>query len=494
MSSENWMIVGGDLLPSEARPDPAESADAAEVELEVQPLDQRFCLSVAERPVLIVGRSPDCDVMLAHPLVSYRHAYLQLIGGQVHCVDLASRSGTYWGAEHRDSGWLLPGHTITIGPYQISHSSSAVQTIPPPPALYKVNLLARFEPDQHRVREAELTLINGELSTDGERIVRLTRPITLVGSSKRCRIRFGHPSVSRVHCSLTLSPDGVWITDLLGKGGTFVNGQPVGFRLLDAGDEVAVGELRFAIQYRDAGAAHAKTPFDSGAERPAGSSAASRPVHAPAQRPGADGGFSGDFVLALMDRFAAMQQQMAAMSQQQMMFMAQLVTMMHQNHHEVVKQELGRINAIGEQIEQLREQLREQSGASSQAADAPDSATAPLPPPEAAPEPPASPQFVLPQGIVPPLDLSPAQDDPAAAASSPEFPVAQESATSAGQPAADTGESAAGEEGEESEPGPRYTPGDVRSHSDLIERMAELEHERSSRWKKIMKILAGTGP
>jgi len=50
-------------------------------------------MHLMERPFAIVGRSPDCDIHLDDERVSYRHAYLQRIGGRILCVDLCSRTG-----------------------------------------------------------------------------------------------------------------------------------------------------------------------------------------------------------------------------------------------------------------------------------------------------------------------------------------------------------------------------------------------------------------
>ena len=60
-------------------------------------------------PYAVVGRGEGCDIVLPAHQVSFRHAYFQVIEGQVFCVDLASRNGVFWPDGPRKFGWLAPG-------------------------------------------------------------------------------------------------------------------------------------------------------------------------------------------------------------------------------------------------------------------------------------------------------------------------------------------------------------------------------------------------
>ncbi len=46
------------------------------------------------RPVTVVGRHPDCDVVIEHPAVSGRHMLFRLVNRTVYVEDLASTNGT----------------------------------------------------------------------------------------------------------------------------------------------------------------------------------------------------------------------------------------------------------------------------------------------------------------------------------------------------------------------------------------------------------------
>lgn len=67
----------------------------------------------------VVGRSSAAEVTLASSKVSFRHAYLQVLDGQVFCVDLGSKGGILWGEERRDWGWIAPAEAVRIGPYTV---------------------------------------------------------------------------------------------------------------------------------------------------------------------------------------------------------------------------------------------------------------------------------------------------------------------------------------------------------------------------------------
>ncbi|MEX0586993.1 MAG: hypothetical protein WD176_10125, partial [Pirellulales bacterium] len=51
---------------------------------------------VIEAPYGIIGRGAGSHICLAGDDVGFRHAYLQVIGGRVLCVDLLSRRGLEW--------------------------------------------------------------------------------------------------------------------------------------------------------------------------------------------------------------------------------------------------------------------------------------------------------------------------------------------------------------------------------------------------------------
>ena len=70
---------------------------------------------------------------------------------------------------------------------------------------------------------------------------------TLVGRSDNCSLVLSSGSVSRWHCILDVTPDGVYVTDLHSLNGTYVNDRRVIRRLLKADDRLRIGKVSFVV-------------------------------------------------------------------------------------------------------------------------------------------------------------------------------------------------------------------------------------------------------
>ncbi len=200
-----------------------------------------------ERPFAVLGRAAECDVSLPNSKVSYRHAYFQQLGGRIFCVDLGSRTGTHWESGQRTSGWLTADETVRIGPFSVKLPESQ-DSVSPPPLPAGFNPLDRYQDQFGPLPQIEIEFLNG---APDHQTWRVSRMITLVGSSRRCKFRLEDESVSTFHCGLVWSPDGLWVVDLLGKGGTHVGGEPVRFALLKEKQKVKVGRFLMRVHYVD---------------------------------------------------------------------------------------------------------------------------------------------------------------------------------------------------------------------------------------------------
>jgi pSer/pThr/pTyr-binding forkhead associated (FHA) protein len=71
---------------------------------------------VIDRFPFLLGRHPECDHQLYHPLVSRRHCRLTQADGQVVVHDLQSKNGTFVnGNRVSDVGILRDGDEINLG-------------------------------------------------------------------------------------------------------------------------------------------------------------------------------------------------------------------------------------------------------------------------------------------------------------------------------------------------------------------------------------------
>ena len=70
-----------------------------------------------------------------------------------------------------------------------------------------------------------------------------------IGRSKECSLRAGSEAISRRHCELRLTDDGVTARDMGSRNGTYVNDEKIaGEQLLADGDRLRIGPLEFRFE------------------------------------------------------------------------------------------------------------------------------------------------------------------------------------------------------------------------------------------------------
>jgi pSer/pThr/pTyr-binding forkhead associated (FHA) protein len=196
-------------------------------------------------PFAVIGRAKDCDVCLSDDKVAFRHAYLQVIGGRLACIDLMSAGGIHWDGPPFE-GWVSAAHRFRISNTWIQVYDDGWNADP------DLKSPLEFKPRTERRPEyGILPQVDLELLTSAARgtLWPINRVITLVGRDDRCRITCGDENISKVHCSLLLLPTGLWVIDLLGKGGVKVNGEKVRCGLLTAESELEIGRYKLRPRY-----------------------------------------------------------------------------------------------------------------------------------------------------------------------------------------------------------------------------------------------------
>lgn len=87
------------------------------------------------------------------------------------------------------------------------------------------------------------------LGEDGKCHSRDLKGSLTLGRGHQVDIPFGCRKVSRVHCRISPTPEGVLLEDLDSSNGTFVNGLPVKTALVESGDliDLGCGDARLAL-------------------------------------------------------------------------------------------------------------------------------------------------------------------------------------------------------------------------------------------------------
>jgi pSer/pThr/pTyr-binding forkhead associated (FHA) protein len=184
-------------------------------------------------PYAIVGRWPQCAIPLDHPSVSKRHAYLQVVDGQIFFTDLGSRTGLKFDGKPERCGWFPPDAALTIGQMELRHQYGSK---------------AQFEipfPTANPVSATDGFLALSELSNPKANFV-LKQQLTLLGRDKSCNLRIDHPSVSRFHAVIVQAAQHAWLIDL--NCGTTLNGRSVRSAALQLGDRIGFKHTSYEVQ------------------------------------------------------------------------------------------------------------------------------------------------------------------------------------------------------------------------------------------------------
>lgn len=351
-------------------------------------LKQHRTVCTLDQPYALVGREGEVDLCLPHSDVSRRHAYLQVLGGRVFCVDLMSRSGIMWPEERRTSGWMLSGQTLALGPYGLRLARAE-----PEPIATRVDYpspLQTHPADEDHLPAVTLELLGG---TTNPAPWPMNRQLALVGRADVCRVQLYSSTVSAIHCALLRTRLGLWVIDLKGRDGVRINGTHLHYARLGSGDVIEVGRfqirvlypssepLRLELQERsapdsrsylaDSTWAGTLPPLHDSQIMPVSLEPAPRAsmVRVP---PRIEPAATAELVtsppstepttlvppmMAIAEQFGQMQQQMFDQFQQAMMMMVQFFGTLHRDQMQVIRDELAQIRELTAKLTTLQVEL-----------------------------------------------------------------------------------------------------------------------------------------
>ena len=449
---------------------------------------------VLPQPFALVGRDAGVDLLLDHPQVSRRHAYLQLVGGRLFCLDLQSRTGVHWENGAKTSGWVDFGQAVRIGPYWISpklnHPNATAE------AANEWNRAAVQFLGQRGAPQVSLEFLNGDRISATWKMAPM---VALVGKSADCRVHLVGDSVSLYHCSLVRTPRGVWVVDLMSRGGIWINGEQARCGLLRENDLLRVGKFIIRFRYETAPTANPSLP-DIFASAAGGKPSGNGTPHGLDHRETPAPNFSPELIIPLSPRqvkekpaqpgrdlvivtsetmdpsqatvqammvpltrqMSLMQQQMFDQFQQSMMMMFQMFHTLQRDQIGLIRSELDRIENLNAELIALQRESMQQARSAEQIRHKVD----------------ASPGAIQSAGSRP--------------APGPSLPIATDEASSP-PPTSRTAPIEL----------PPPIANDPDLHATLADRMAALhdermqaiEEEKQNRWQKVMGFLKGkSGP
>jgi hypothetical protein len=136
--------------------------------------------------------------------------------------------------EHaRDQGWSF------VGPVSVAFERvEALDT-----GVFRVRSAVLAEPSagSPATGVGRPRLVLPATAGNAERVVVLTRPVTVVGRGADAELRLPDTGVSRAHAEVRLDGDGARVVDLQSTNGTLVNGRRVEEAELQDGDRLDIG-------------------------------------------------------------------------------------------------------------------------------------------------------------------------------------------------------------------------------------------------------------
>lgn len=241
------------MRPSTIDVDPTSLARFADACGAVRPLDlaiRRADGSLAghaslTQPFAVIGRDPYCDIAISDPDLSPRHAAVQVIGGMPYVIDVSGRSkGLTWSGVPKADGWLRVGEPVGLGAFKLHLVSPVSERSAPDPLI--ASPLVPHAAALATYPNVTIEFRNGRTNQNHWNV---NRVLTFIGRAKACKINLTSDDVSLFHCYLLLTADGLWVVDTFGRGGVSVNGKPVRFCRLHRGDEISVARFQLGCQY-----------------------------------------------------------------------------------------------------------------------------------------------------------------------------------------------------------------------------------------------------
>jgi len=499
-----------------------------------------------EAPYVVIGRNRKADLRLNHPDVPLRDTYLQMVDGRLYCVDLTGSRLVDEDVDDRTLGEKMEdGEALHIGPYVVNVINWS--------SYEELDVVSSgfgegdgFELSDELVR-ANIEVLNSKKT--GRRYCPIEDVVSLIGHASGSHVRLKDHSMSKTHCAIIRTPEELWCVDLIGRGGTRLNGAEIRIGRLKDGDLLHIGKAKLRVHYSTMDSQSEPQDFDvkpesqsdlpaggpppqSSSEFPAANMPAAEPPETERSTPAAPpenllnqmmaaampgGGLPGNmpatgmpsmpsmpgtaplpalpdqaqlpqlanntaernvseqFVLSLVNQFGQMQQQLFQQSQQSMMMLVNMFSTLHQNHMDLIRDDLNRLHEVTAELQSVQAQMASSGNESAtnvsytRAAESTETEHVSH----------EDVQDAVFSEAVPESAKKPQAPQPAPA----EEAAASDQSDSENKPVPPP----------EEEKRQRSDRSGVRTHAMLAERLAELENERNSRWQKIMQTIKSVG-
>ena len=229
-------------------------------------------LPISTEPVSI-GRSPQADIFIDNPAVSFHHARVFSQGGIYYVQDLTSLNGTFLNGVRISQAPLSHGDAITVGKHTVRFSmdrpGETPQILPSHPGPEAQDSAPKLEGtmilDTKMRREMQERLAMGQGAASSARAARvgkltvlkgktvekellLTSQTSMVGKSEGCAVKLKGWFAPKIGAIINKHDETYFVSPAAKEA--FINGQPLTAKTeLKDGDLVRVGkvEMQFTL-------------------------------------------------------------------------------------------------------------------------------------------------------------------------------------------------------------------------------------------------------
>lgn len=200
------------------------------------------------RCVTLIGTRRGCKLLLKSSRISSVHCAIVNTGEDVYLRDLVSTTGTLLNSLKAQCEKIDDGDTIVVGDWELRVQISA----------YTVDTLSDLP---HVSLEPGPAAFGVEVNGAGQ-LVKLTRPIGLVGRKPGCDVLIDDKRVSRAHMLLFTYLGQPVFYDLLSNNGVVLENRLEHFGVLHSGDMLTLGPKRLRMILPGV-SRRERTPIDS---------------------------------------------------------------------------------------------------------------------------------------------------------------------------------------------------------------------------------------
>lgn len=168
------------------------------------------------------GRQPNCDVVLQADGVSRAHFSIVRQGDDYVLIDNNSTNGTFVNGLRTTAVTLLPGYRISAG---------------------SITMLVR---ELSQAVESGFRFVAIRKGDEGSPQI-ISQATFRLGRKSICQLQLNDPEVAPIHAELEHGTEGVYITDLSGGAGVYVNGQRIVRQQLRHGDVVVIRPFEIRV-------------------------------------------------------------------------------------------------------------------------------------------------------------------------------------------------------------------------------------------------------